>query len=357
MKKYICLLLFVSGFLIVHVSGQNDTVDLNYEFADTSKKYLRLFEDDELLKLTLRFDITSFSRKKSKEEYLPGILTCHVSETDSLNKEIQLRARGNMRYSICSFPPIRLNFKKSKSASDEFSNIDKIKMVTHCEPGNQIYALKEYLAYKLYNVLTDYSYRVRLARITYINTNTARKSKPRTEFAFFIEPDEVLFERINGVEVKTMNVTQKNIKPEIMDRMAIFNCMIGNTDWSVPIHHNVVIMSQGDTERPDLGIVVPYDFDYAGLINADYAVPYEGLGLKSVLERRYLGICRSEETFIDAIKEFSDKKEEFIKVINDFPYLNEKSKKEMILYLESFFKDFDKRNTIVYKLRDECIDF
>jgi len=260
-----------------------------------------------------------------------------------------------MRRTICSFPPIRLNFNKSESLTDEFSNLDKIKMVTHCQPGNQFNTLKEYLTYKLYNVLTAYSYRVRLARINYINT--ARKNKSITEFAFFIEPTEVLCERINSVEVKTMNLTQKNIKPEMMDRMAIFNYMIGNTDWSVPIHHNVVILAQGNSERSDLGIIVPYDFDYAGLINADYAVPYEGLGLKSVLERRYLGICRSEDIFINALKEFSDRKKEFIKVINDFPYLNAKSKNEMIMYLESFFKDFDKHSSIVNKLRNECLNF
>lgn len=260
-----------------------------------------------------------------------------------------------MRLNICSFPPIRINFKKSEDSPDLFSHIDKIKMVTHCEPGNQTYTLQEYLIYKLYNVLTDNSYRVRLARVNYINTE--KNSKPKTEYAFFIEPDQNLCERINGVEVKTINLTQKNIKPEIMDRLAIFNYMIGNTDWSVPIKHNIFILAQGYSERPDLGIVVPYDFDYAGLINADYAVPYEGLGLKSVLDRRYLGICRSEEIFINELKEFSDKKDEFKKVINEFPYLNARIKKDMIFYLESFFQDFDKRNTIVFKLRNECLNF
>jgi hypothetical protein len=133
--------------------------------------------------------------------------------------------------------------------------------------------------------------------------------------------------------------------------------MIGNTDWSVPINHNVTILSQGLSENPNLGIIVPYDFDYAGLINADYAVPFEGLGLKSVLERRYLGICRRQEIFMNDLKEFPDKKEELVKVINDFPYLNTKTKKEMISYLESFFKDFDKRNSIVYKLGHDCLNF
>lgn len=343
------------SILTVPVSGQNDTIDITFKMNDHLKKDFRLFEADELLELSLRFDITTFKRKKSSEEYLPAVLTCHLNKTDSINKEITLRARGETRRAICSFPPIRINFKKSESANDEFKNIDKLKMVTHCLPGNQIYTLKEYLAYKLYNVLTDYSYKVRLARIKYINT--ARLSKPETEYAFFIEPTEILCRRINGIEVKTMNLTQKNIKPEIMDRMAIFNYMIGNTDWSVPICHNIIVLSQGLSDRPDLGIIVPFDFDYAGLINAYYAVPFDGLGLKSVLERRYLGICRSPEVFMNSLKEFSDKKEELVKVIKEFPYLNAKTKKEMIRYLESFYKNFDKHNDILYTLRNECLDF
>jgi hypothetical protein len=353
MRKYFCLLLGL--ILTIPVFGQNDTIDVTYKIHDASDKNLRLFESNELLELSLRFDITTFRRQKSKLEYLPALLTLYLNKTDSVNKEIKIKARGNVRLNICSFPPIRINFKKSESSNDEFVNVDKIKMVTHCQPGNQIYLLKEYLAYKLYNVLTDYSYRVRLARINYINT--AKKSKPDIEYAFFIEPTEILGKRINGTEALTTNLTQKNIKPEMMDRMAIFNYMIGNTDWSVPIKHNVVIYSQGLSENPNLGAIVPYDFDYAGLINADYAVPFPDLGLKSVLERKYLGVCRSQDVFMKELKEFPEKKKELIKVINDFPYLNAKTKKEMIIYLEGFFRDFDKHNIIVYKLLNECLDF
>jgi hypothetical protein len=353
MRKYFCLL--VGLILTVPVFSQNDTIDVTYKIHDASGKNLRLFEKDELLELSLSFDISAFKRQKSKEEYLPALLTCYLSKTDSVNKEIKIKARGNVRLSICSFPPIRINFKKEGSSNDEFSNIDKVKLVTHCEPNHQTYTLKEYLAYKLYNVITDYSFRVRLARIKYINT--AKKSKPDIEYAFFIEPVEILGKRINGIEVKTTNLTQKNIRPEMMDRMAIFNYMIGNTDWSVPIKHNVVIFSQGFSDNPNLGAIVPYDFDYAGLINAEYAVPFPDLGLKSVLERRYLGVCRSQDVFMKELKEFPEKKNELIKVINDFPYLNAREKKEMILYLEGFFRDFDKHNIIAYKLLNECLDF
>lgn len=307
------------------------------------------------MKLTLRFDINAYKKEKTDTVYQNAILTYHLSETDSINKEIKLRARGELRKTYCDFPPIRLNFKKSESTNDEFSNVDKLKLVTHCKLGNEEYTLKEYLIYKLYNVLTENSFKVRLAQINYINTR--KQSKPVKQFAFIIEPLEALCKRTNSVEVKVPNITQKNIRPEIMDRMAIFNYMIGNTDWSVPIKHNIVVLSQGGSDRPDLGVILPFDFDYAGLVDADYAVPFPDLGLTSVRERKYLGVCRDKEVFIKALQEFLAKKEALYKVINDFPYLKEKTKKEMIVYLNGFFDEIDKRNTLAYKLLQDCLVF
>lgn len=343
-------------FLVILASsatGQMDTIDINYGTVDPLEGASGLFESDELMELSLEFDITTFQRKKSSEEYLPALLTCHLNENDSVKSTIMLRARGNNRKKVCSFPPIRLNFKTSVSSGNEFADIDKIKMVTHCDPGNLNYTLKEYLAYKLYNVLTDYSYRVRLARVKYINT--ARNNKAFSEYAFFIEPTEMLCKRMNTVEVENIKLTQRNIVPEVMDLMAVFNYMIGNTDWSVPIYHNVTVLHKRLPENSNLGIIIPYDFDHSGLINAIYALPYEGLGLKSVLERKYLGICRTREVFAARLKIFSEKKEELLRVIWEFPYLNDKAKNEMTGYLESFFRDLDKPNLILNKFNADCI--
>jgi hypothetical protein len=143
----------------------------------------------------------------------------------------------------------------------------------------------------------------------------------------------------------------------MMDRMAIFNYMIGNTDWSVPNQHNCKILMMSNTSTPELGMIVPYDFDYAGLVNAVYAIPTEGLKIESVQERLYLGICRDESSFLNAIREFADKKEDFYRVIRESTYLNERSAREMLFYLDEFYKDFDNRNTIVYKLMKDCKEF
>ena len=355
MKKVLFFLIILSGFSVRPAFSQNDTIDSPMISVDTLQQDFGLFTNDEILNLSFRFDITEYRRKKPKEEYLKAVLTYHINEQDSINKEIKLKSRGIMRNEYCDFPPIKLNFGKDDFQQTDLSKIDKIKMVTHCKYGNEDYLLREYLVYKLYNVLTDNSFRVRLVKVDYINT--AKKSKPIETYAFLIEPIEILAGRTNSVPVNSLKLSQKNIVPEIMDRMAIFNYMIGNTDWSVPNLHNCKILSGLSVDNPGLGVIVPYDFDYSGLVNADYAVPYEGLDIKSVRERRYVGICRDEEVYTRELKEFLDKKEAFYRVINEFPLLAEKTKKEMIDYLESFYRMFDKRNSIVHDILSGCNKF
>ncbi len=142
-----------------------------------------------------------------------------------------------------------------------------------------------------------------------------------------------------------------------MDRMAIFNYMIGNTDWSVPNQHNCKVLSDPNSARQNLGLIVPYDFDYSGFVNASYAVPVEALGIESVRQRIYQGVCRDEATFMNALQEFTAKKEAFYTVIREFQYLDERSKKDMVRFLDEFFSMFDKRNSILYSLKNECKDF
>lgn len=354
MKKRIALLIVFSAISLLNSFGQLDSLNMQYAVSDTIKEDIILFDTDELMEISLKFDITRYRRKRDESEYLDATLVYHTSPTDSIVKSLKVRPRGISRLAICDFPPIMLNFKKTDSIGDEFSRINKIKMVTHCSAGGEEYLLREYLVYKMYNVLTEYSFRVRLLRVNYINT-TKQTKKPVREFAFLIEPVDALGKRTNSVEVETAKVTQRHIRRQVMDRMAIFNYMIGNTDWSVPIRHNTLTMAQGNFGGLESGIIIPYDFDYSGLVNTPYAVPFEGLGLESVRERRYLGVCRTEEEFNEALTEFREKKDEMYKVIYEFPYLSSKSKKEMINYLEGFYSNFDKRNTIVYLLLRECI--
>lgn len=354
MKKILFISVLMLALSITSSFSQTDSIRKEYAVRDTISENIILFDSDELLDIELSFNITQYKRKRDKKEYLDASLTYHIGPDDSIIKHLKVRPRGVSRLTICDFPPLLLNFKKNDAVPGEFSKADKIKMVTHCSPGGEDNLLREFLVYKIYNVLTEYSFRVRLLRVSYVNSIKPERKAVR-EFAFIIEPVKSLGKRTGSEEVETANVTQLHIKPEIMDRMAIFNYMIGNTDWSVPTRHNTLTMTEGSYGGLGSAVIIPYDFDYAGVVNAHYAVPFEGLGLESVRQRRYLGVCRTEEEFSEALDEFMEKKEEIYRVINDFPYLSGKSKKDMLNYLEGFFRSIDKRKSILNALRKDCI--
>jgi hypothetical protein len=355
MKKLFLIQLIVAAFFVIPLYSQEAVTDSTQAVSDTLQQDFGLFTNSEILHLALRFDLKEYTRKKPKEEYLNAILTYYINDKDSVNKEVRLKSRGEFRNGFCTFPPIRLNFSKSDFQKPDIKKIGKIKLVTHCQSGNEDYLFKEYLIYKLYNVLTDSSFRVRLAEIDYISTS--QKNKIIRSYGFLIEPLELLAERINATEVESPALNQKTIIPEMMDRVAIFNYMIGNTDWSVPGQHNCKVLSGKSFENPGLGMLIPYDFDYSGLVNANYAIPIEGLGIDKVTQRRYLGICRTEESFAKALKEFTDKKQEFYKVINEFQYLSEKDKKGMISYLDGFYHSMEDIDGIVNIFTHECKEF
>lgn len=337
--KIIFSQLFLLAFSVSTCPGQNDT-------ADVSKKKFALFDSEELLDISLQFDLTTFLKKNPKTGYQDGMLMIHVSETDTIDRKVKIKPRGEYRQQTCSFPPIMLNFKKLFPAYSDTGKINKLKLVTHCHPGkiSDENILREYLVYKLFNVLTDTSYRVRLLRVKYLDTGKDRK--PVIQYGFFIEPLEILALRTNSSVVKATNLNQKHIFPTSMDRVAIFFYMISQWDWSVPGLHNVSVLSPLSHTFQGLGVAIPFDFDLSGVVNPDYGYPDEKMGITSNRDRLFNGICRSSEEYQAALEKFRIKKESFYSVVNDFQYLEQKSKKDIIAFLDQFFEQLDNQREV-----------
>ncbi len=320
-------------------------IDDSYEF----------FSTEEPIDISLKFDITLFRKKKPSNDYLDATLTWYKTANDSVTSNIRLRSRGNMRYELCQFPPIRLNFKDTRAGFSELDSIGNIKLVTHCNEGKAFeeYIIKEYLVYKLYNILTDTSFRVRLARIRYIDTG--KKKDVFTRYGFIIEPSAAFEKRLAVYELKDIIVRPRYIDETILDRMSMFNYMVGNSDYQTQIFHNVKAYKSVDLKNY-LSIVVAYDFDYSGIVDAYYAVPDEKLNIKDVKQRIYRGPCRSEEQLSLMINDFISHRADLIGLIQDFEYLNEKTKKRMVDYLESFFDDCE-TGAVLRRIKRECIDY
>ena len=312
------------------------------------------FNSEEVLEITLVFDIKGFLKTKFEpESSYDARLTVITPGKDSLTQNIKVEARGKMRLKYCSFPPMTLKMKNKKNNEAVFPK-GNFKLVTHCsQAGNfENYILKEYLAYKLYNIVTPYSFKTRLVVVNYVDVNRPKVSY--TEYGFIIENTDNLAARNNAVVVENLKVSQNNMDEYEMARVAFFNYMIGNTDWSVQSQHNVKVLKAADP-IVNKGIPVTYDFDYSGFVNTVYATPNDKIPITSVTERYFQGTCFSEELLKQVINEFHDNQDKFLETIDGFQYLSHPQKKIAVAYLNNFFKKYRRQQSLITDINRTCL--
>ena len=293
------------------------------------------FLDDSLMEVTLSTDIRKLRDDKTKLVWLPANITMQFSDTSVVSEKIKVRPRGIYRKNYCDLAALMLDFKSD--SSPKLSPLKKLKLVGGCRNGrgDEIFLLKEYLTYKIYNFISPMSFRVRLLHVTY--KDSKEKVKPYSQYAFLMEDIKDLSDRNNCIEIKNRKFGTEATNRRQINFVSIFQYMIGNTDWSVPGEHNIkLIAPKNDTLAAPFP--VPYDFDYAGLVNTNYAVPDEQLDIKSVTERAYRGYGRNMAELQMNLDIFQEKKEQIIFYIKNFPQLSSKEKKEIIRYLEEFYE-------------------
>ena len=307
-------------------------------FEDTMAVYEDLFEIKEPLNLTLTFNVKELQKTKYKESYIPAKMTCHVRDGFEVSHDIRIKARGEIRKKICYAPMFFVNIRHAGIEAEYLQDIIKLKVVHRCKSSTtyKYYVLREYLTYQIWNLLSPYGFNTRLVKLKIIDTG--RKNKEREDWAFIIEPESMMAERNNCMPIKSDKLSLRTVNQEWMDKVAFFSYMIGQSDFSVTGRHNLKILTPKEY-GPAGFIPVPYDFDYCGLVNAEYAIPGEPLGIESVTERYYLGACRSDANYQEAIDWLASYEDEIMDLINSFEYMEESEKKDMIRYLESYFLD------------------
>ncbi|MBI2731658.1 MAG: hypothetical protein HYX40_13085 [Sphingobacteriales bacterium] len=331
MRKFISAL--VLCFLLCTVSGITQPVDKT-----------KFFAEDKIVKATLVTNMSKVLSGKMKDgDSIPSSFTLKLSEAEGITENILLSVRGNFRRKNCIIPPLRVDFKKYKSSS--YATLGSLKLVNACRTSDEYdqYILMEYLIYKMYNLFTEKSFRVRLLELTY--KDTASKKKPVTQHAFLIEDTKDMARRNNMEEWKKWKVLTEQTDREHTTLVAVFEYMIGNTDWSVPVTHNIRLIYNKETQK-DFPFAVPYDFDYSGLINAEYAVPSELLNIESVRQRLYRGFPREMDELTKTFQLFKDRKEKIYDLINNFELLHTSNKKEMIRYLDEFFTTIEDKKMV-----------
>ena len=295
-------------------------------------KHLKAFDildKKQPLDLTLTTDLTILFKKKES-----GFQKAHCQinkQHITLYKDsIKIKKRGVIRKKICGIPPLMLKFGNGKDKL-------KLKLVTPCHEGEEFQQLvyKEYLTYQLYSQLTDYSFKTQLVNITYID----RKGQqlPMKMKGFLIEPQRELAHRVTA-EVMPSSKKLKFIDQHVYRLFTMFQYFIGNTDWNLNKRHNIKLICKTDSETP---IPIPYDFDYAGLVNAPYAIPHPQLPIDNVKQRHLMWRGKKQDKFETVIQSFEEKKEILFSILEEFPHLEEETKNEMLHYLESFYQKIE----------------
>ena len=342
------VLLLISSSLNAQASETDPSIDIEYQL------YGDLFDEEEPLKMTLKSDFKSIRKSRTKDYYLPAEMTCYLNDSLQVSHPVRLKARGIYRKKNCSMPPMWLNIRDSGIESEELSGIRRIKLVHICRSGGHYsdYLLREYLVYKIYNLVTPYSFRVRLIDLKMVDTG--KDNRETQAWAFMIEPDEIMAQRLQAREIVNDELAMRTVNQEAMDLLAMFQYMIGNPDYSVTGRHNLKIMDTGTTGDARDYIPVPYDFDFTGIVNAVYATPNEKHEIGSVKERIFVGPCRDQVSYEKAIAALDAVRDEFESQIWFLDYLSEDERFDMIGYIESFFATAENERFINREISSSC---
>ena len=302
-----------------------------------------LFAGDTLIHLTLKGPLAALRKSRSGVQApLPGALSVQGSAPEILPVALSLRGITRRKQDVCSFPPLRLAFADKPPEGSLFKGQKRLKLVTHCQPaeGFQQYVLLEYAAYQMYALLTPLSMRARLAMIDY-QDDTGRPVT--TRLGFLIEDDSDVARRNGLARFKGSDRARLDqLSGRDAARFALFEYLIGNLDWSMTAGppgdgccHNAKLLGAEDATT---GLVpVPYDFDFAGLVDPPYATPPQGMSLANVRVRRYRGYCAHNAQAQAAVADLLTRRAALLAVIDQTPQLTAKSRQTAAAYLGEAF--------------------
>ncbi|MCI4669652.1 MAG: hypothetical protein MRZ79_16070 [Bacteroidia bacterium] len=303
-----------------------------------------LFDDTTALKLTILSDWDSLLHDRGDSVSLHKARLNYQKDGERKSIRAKIRSRGNFRKNpaVCTFPPIKVYIDKEYRKGTLFAKHKALKLVCHCREESAI--LQEYLLYKVYQMLTPYSFSVRLAEITYVDLKGTRP--PEKHYGFFIEDDKRVAKRMGGKRFDDPITRLDSIDKDQLHLVHAFMYMSGNMDWNVLMRKNVKLITP---QKGQLPLPVPYDFDWSGVVNASYT------GIDQTFERRDMhGLCLSMEEWKNLSAKFLAIEDEVKDLYKGFYRLDLEERTRAIQYYKYFFKIISKESKIQQRLIDPC---
>ncbi|MEO8455947.1 MAG: hypothetical protein ABI454_12390 [Sphingomicrobium sp.] len=317
-----------------------------------------LFTVADPIHIVIQAPLSTIIRKRESEGRIAGTLTDPAGQ--SLPVSLALRGITRRTSEVCDFPPLRVDFTAPPAATSAFAGQSKLKLVTHCRNSQsfQQYVLLEYAAYRMFNLLSPRSFRVRLANIDY-RDGDGRPIASRV--GFFIEDLGDVARRNDTRETHGgERIPVADLNPADAARYALFQHMIANHDWSMRAgppgddccHNAKLIGALG----PGSVTPIPYDFDFSGFVNAPYATAPSELDIADVRQRFYRGYCMHNQYVVAAAREMRALHPQIIGVLGQVPGLEPATRQRAGAYLEKFFTDIGTDADVGSKVLNRCLN-
>jgi hypothetical protein len=317
-----------------------------------------LFQSNEVIEATLTAPIGELGKER-EAEYVEATFELRSEGEESQLFDVKIRPRGHLRLETCKLPPLWLNFRKSQVKGTLFHKQDKMKLVVHC--GDTIRyeqaVLREYLAYRILNLLTPQSFRVRLFRLRYIDSTGERDEQVR--YAFLLEHKNRLGKRIGAKDLKIEETSVEAVRPEHLNLTSLFQYLIGNTDFS-PVApapydeccHNYELF---EPKGEKLLIAIPYDFDQSGFVNAPYAIPAEQFRIDTVRERVFRGRCANNAHIDASIARLQEVRDDIFQLLQTHEGMTKMTRSSLLRYVQRFYKIIEDPRKVEDRMIEECI--
>lgn len=299
----------------------------------------------------------SFSVKKLRSytndsTFIDSFLIYKDSDGAPDTLAVELRARGNFRKENCYYPPVRMRLKKQEGKGNIFDGSRNLKIVFPCASGKNAdsYIVKEFLCYKLYEQVSEYTFQTRMIRVNFVNEDN-KKGQSEQLLGFLIEDDDKVADRFGGEILENKKIIGTVLEDSSAIRHDLFQYMIGNTDWSSMYQHNMKIL------KLDEKTVVPlaYDFDMTGMVLPPYAQVSNLVDIETVSQRLYRGFCR-DEAMMKAIRDEFLAKEPllFAEIAQLEPLVPSYEIKYMNNYLKGFYEILKDDKRFDFNIMSAC---
>ena len=343
-------------FFAILMLGASSALAQNQQ-GDTSrapKPYAQppLFAGEGPIEVTLTAPFRQLRRNRTGTAIYRNATLSYAGDSGLVVIPARARTRGIWRRQNCDIPPILLNLTKDSTKKTLFGKLDRVRLTLHCRDSDDFeqYVLKEFQLYRVQRLLTPYAFDVRLARVTYVDSE--KKDTVARRYAFFQEQDDLFAQKVGAKLMEVQGAGPGDLEPYESAFFGVFQYFVGNSDYSVRALHNVILLY-----KEPIYIPVARDFDWSGAVNARYAKPNPILPIKSITTRIMRGYCAPPAEYEKVFTQFRAKKDSIYALFRDpiGSLMKPDVVKDMLGYFDEFYERINDPRVAKREIVSACL--